>query len=103
MAKKYNRTIIDGLSYESVVIESNILKGKGNVFITRPDWDGVHFMFKDDYFILTKDDQLIANPKDVYDLDKNDWMIVKITHSAKELINNLVNSYYENKNNRRKK
>lgn len=97
MSKQYEKVIVGGLSYKAVVDASGILDGDGQVFITRPEWDGVHFMVKDDYFILTKDDQLIANPKEVYDLDKDDWMIVKVTTLAKELINTLVSNYYDRK------
>ena len=98
--KLYNKIIMDNLSYEKVVVESKILEGNGNVFITRPEWDGVHFMVKDDYFILTKDKQMIVNPKNVYSLDKNDWMIVTIDDSIKDLINNSVSVYYDNKKKR---
>lgn len=99
--KHYEKIIVSELSYESVVEASGILDGQGDAFITRPEWDGVHFMVKDDYFILTKENKLIANPKDVYDLEKDDWMLVEATDHAKELINVLVNEYYDKRKRKR--
>lgn len=98
--KHYKEAKLSELSYQTVVEVSGILDGTGEAFITRPEWDGVHFMVKDDYFILTKDNNLIANPKEVYDLDKSDWMIVEVTDEAKELINTLVSNYYDRKRSR---
>lgn len=84
--KFWNEILLKGLSYDKAVNESHLLDGEADCFITRPDWDGVHFMYKDDYFILLKDGSILRNPKEIYYERENDWMIVTITAEASEII-----------------
>lgn len=84
--KYWDNILLQGLSYDKAVSESHILDGDVQSFITRPEWDGVHFMVKDDYYILLKDGSILRNPKEIYSERKNDWMIVTITAEALEII-----------------
>ncbi len=84
MDKFWDKVLLQGLSYDKAVKESFLVEGDS--FITRPEWNGVHFMVKDDYFILLKDGSILRNPEDVHGLDKEDWMIVTITAEASKII-----------------
>ena len=49
---------------------------------TRPEWDGFHFIFFGNYIIFTKDKKIIINPENIYDIDKNDWILVTPTEEG---------------------
>ncbi|MDV3426601.1 MAG: hypothetical protein LIR50_05360 [Bacillota bacterium] len=63
-------------------------------YMTRPEWDGVHFYDKfGEYNILFKDGHVEYNMIDkAWDKDKSDWMIVTITDEALQILvkNNLI-------------
>ena len=82
----WKEVLLKGLEYDKAVNESHILDGDAQSFITRPEWKGVHFMYKDDYYILLKDGTILKNPSEIYCERKNDWMIVTITAEAVEII-----------------
>lgn len=86
MNKFWDKVLLEGLAYDKVVSESHILDGDAKSFITRPEWNGVHFMVKDDYYILLQDGTIVKNPKEIYNERDNDWMIVTITAEASEII-----------------
>lgn len=65
--------------------------------ITRPDWDGYHTRFFSHYVIITKDLKLIVDPKEIYDIDKNDWMIVIPTEYGFRESYRLLNKFYNKK------
>ena len=77
--KLYNIISKEKLSYEKAFN----LMAKGAI-ITRSEWDGFHLMFMGNYVIYTKDGQIIINPKEIYDKDKNDWILVIPTQEAFE-------------------
>lgn len=100
MAKLYEKEILTDLSYKGAVEASGILDGKGDSFITRPGYNEIHFMVKDDYFILTEDHMLIVNHKNIKCLDKDDWMVVKVTENTKEVVNSSIRNYYNKRKSR---
>jgi hypothetical protein len=59
------------------------LMTKGAI-ITRDEWSGFHFLFMGNYIIYTKDREIIINPEEIYDKDKEDWMAVLPTQEAFE-------------------
>lgn len=69
-----------GLTYEQAL---NALEEKGSI-ITRPEWDGYHFRYFENYGIRLANGEIILNPEEVYDTDKKDWMIVDI-HDVDEI------------------
>lgn len=84
--KYWDKVLLQDLDYDRAVKESHILDGNAQSCITRPNWNGVHFMLKDDYYILLEDGLVLKNPEEVYGLDKDDWMIVTITPEASKII-----------------
>jgi hypothetical protein len=84
--KYWEEILLGELTYDKAVKESHLLDGDAKSFITRPEWDGVHFMYKDDYYILLKGGAILKNPNEIYCERKNDWMIVTITAEAIEII-----------------
>ena len=63
-----------GLTYEQAL---DALESEGAI-ITRPEWKGYHFRYFNNYGIRLANGEVILNPKEVYDKDKKDWMIVDI-------------------------
>jgi hypothetical protein len=64
-----------------------VKKYPGKAFITRPNWDGIHFITKQgDYAILLKTGEIMVKPENIMDMDKSDWMLVNPTKRAIELI-----------------
>lgn len=56
-------------------------------YITRPEWEGVHFIAKGKrYCILLKTGEVLLDKLKVYDTDKNDWLIVTITDEAIKIL-----------------
>lgn len=85
MKKQYTEEnlIYEGLTYEEakkLMVDSKLIFA-----ITRPNWLGYHFYDRKEdggcgYVILTKDDELILDPKEIYDTDKNDWQVYLLTN-----------------------
>lgn len=79
------------------VIESNCTYKRGlkkaakqNMALTRPsEWDGIHIVKDDNYYIVLKTGEVLVNPSDILDTKKKDWAIVEPTARALEKINNL--------------
>ena len=67
----------EGLTYEQA--REELLEN--GVIITRPEWKGYHFRYFKHYGIRLADGEIILNPKEIYDTDKNDWMIVDVEDS----------------------
>lgn len=76
--------LFDNLSYEEAYSLMN--RSKLILVITRPDWEGYHFedRYEGDtglgYIILTKEDNLIVNPKEIYNKESKDWQVVLLTN-----------------------
>lgn len=84
MSKLYTETPIIELSY----IEAYKLMKKG-FFLTRPQWDGFHFVVNRQYYIMQKDKTILANPKEVYGEAERDWMVVDPTNSIMEILKQI--------------
>ena len=73
-----------GLTYDEAY--SLMKRNELMTVITRPEWEGYHFDDRFEggtnlgYMILTKDDKLIVNPKEIYNKDARDWQVVLLTH-----------------------
>lgn len=63
-----------GLTYEQAL---NALLEDGAI-ITRPEWEGYHFRYFENYGIRLANGEVIMNPEEVFDTDKKDWMVVDI-------------------------
>lgn len=83
--KFWEQIISKNVSYDYAL---NYIKSyKGTSYITRPEWDGVHFISKNnEYCILLKTGEVLIDESEVYDKDKNDWLIVTITDKAVKLL-----------------
>lgn len=57
--------------------------------ISRREWDGFHFILNDKYYILLETGEILENPKEKYDTDKNDWIIVNPTPEALKILSTL--------------
>lgn len=77
--KYWKRPISENLTYD----EAKMLLNQG-YFITRPEQDGFHFLAQDNktHCILLKTGEVVVNPKEIYDTDKNDWMTAVIENEA---------------------
>lgn len=83
---KFWRRVIDSeRSYESAL---NYIKTyPASSYITRPEWDGIHFISKDgSYCILLKNGEILIDESEVWSTDKNDWLVVTITDEAVKLL-----------------
>lgn len=90
MTKLFNNILMKNLSYD----EAKKLCKENGYFFTRLEWHGFHYI-KDDntYLILNKDKEILINPLEIYDIDKNDWVLVDITIEAFNILKykNLLN------------
>lgn len=77
MSNLYSKVSKTNLSY----FEAYKLMKQGYC-LTRPDWQGFHFIIGKDYMILLKDKTVLINPKEKYDIHMNDWMLVVPTKEA---------------------
>lgn len=64
----------EGLTYEQA---QKRLEEKGEI-ITRPCWLGYHFRYFDNYCIRLANGEIIVNPEEIYDKDKEDWMVIDV-------------------------
>lgn len=83
--KFWKRVIDNERTYESAL---NYIKAyPASSYITRPEWDGIHFIAKDgSYCILLKTGELLIDEKEVWSTDKSDWIVVTITDEAVKLL-----------------
>lgn len=83
--KYWEREIFKNLKYNEA--ERAIRNTTPTHYITRPEWEGVHFYNKyGDYCILLKSGEVVVEPEEIYDTDKQDWMVVSITEQAVEIL-----------------
>lgn len=83
--KFWKEIIAKDKSYESAL--KYIEKYPSTSYITRPEWKGVHFISKDKaYCILLESGEVLIDELEVFDTDKNDWIIVTITSAAVKLL-----------------
>lgn len=68
------KVLQEGLTYEQALYELE----ENGVIITRPEWKGYHFRYFNNYGIRLKSGEVMFNPDEVYDTDKNDWMVIDI-------------------------
>lgn len=85
--KYWNRVLANHLTFAQA---ANAMT-KNIYFITRPDWQGFHFLDKNrQYKIFLKSGEIIELTVDelnkIYDRDKHDWMIVEPTKRALKII-----------------
>lgn len=89
--KKFERGFIDGKLYDYVPLgfklsyEDALEQAKNGCFISREDWSGFHFIDiapdgTETYIIVLKDGNIMFNPKEIYDTDKEDWGVVNIVN-----------------------
>ena len=83
MGKLYERAYRKGLTH------SEIIKSYSDRFFTREEWEGVHFLLDEDYYIITKDREIIKNPKEIYNLDSDDWCLVVISDECLRIFNTI--------------
>lgn len=69
-----NTLLFDNLTHEQA--KELVFKSSVVLVATRPEWEGYHYIDPETgYVILTKDDELIVHPEEIYDTDKNDWQV----------------------------
>ena len=79
----YSTIYINNLSYEEALIHC-----KSGAYITRPEWNGFHYMEGDDYKIMLKEGIVLENPKEIQGKGENDWCVVEITMEALQIMIN---------------
>ena len=87
--KEFTRGYIEGKLYDYVPRGFNLtyaqakeLANEGN-YISRLEWDGFHFVDiaptgEKTYVIVLKTGEMLFNPNEIFDTDKNDWGVVNI-------------------------
>lgn len=73
----YSTVYKNNLSYEDALEQC-----KRGAYITRPEWNGFHYIENGVYKIMLKEGLILEDPKEVFDKDKNDWCVVEITMEA---------------------
>ena len=88
-SKKYWNSIIKrNLTYDDA--RHLIEEYPTGVFITRNEWDGVHFITKNfNYAILLKTGEVVLNPNEIYNRTSNDWLVVDINDKAKTTLRGM--------------
>ena len=79
--KLYSTVYKNNLSYEDALEQC-----KRGAYITRPEWNGFHYIENGVYKIMLKEGLILEDPKEVFDKDKNDWCIVEITMEALKIM-----------------
>lgn len=82
------------MRYFKSIIESNLTYKRGlkkatklGYGLTRPsEWDGIHIVKNDKYYIILKNGEVLENPKEILDTKKKDWAMVEPTKRALEKI-----------------
>lgn len=77
----YNTIYKNNLRYEDALEQC-----KRGAYITRPEWNGFHYIENGVYKIMLKEGLILEDPKEVFDKDKNDWCIVEITIEALKIM-----------------
>lgn len=79
--KLYSTVYVNNLRYEDA-----LERAKCGAFISRPDWNGFHYIEGGVYKIMLKEGYILENPKEINDKDKNDWCVVEITMEALKIM-----------------
>ena len=77
----YSTVYINNLTYEEALVHC-----KSGAYITRPEWNGFHYIEGDDYKIMLKEGIILENPKEIYGKSENDWCVVDITMEALQIM-----------------
>lgn len=77
----YSTVYKNNLSYENALEQC-----KRGAYITRPEWNGFHYIENGVYKIMLKEGLILEDPKEVFDKDKNDWCVVEITMEALKIM-----------------
>lgn len=77
----YTHAIMTDLTYEKA-----LMYAERGFAITRFDWGGFHCIVDEKYIVVLRNKRIIVNPSEVEDTNKNDWVVVKMSDTAKELI-----------------
>ena len=77
----YSTVYKNNLRYEDALEQC-----KRGAYITRPEWNGFHYIENGIYKIMLKEGLILEDPKEVFDKDKNDWCIVEITMEALKIM-----------------
>ena len=87
--KEFVRGFIEGKLYDYVptgfnlTYEDALIQAQAGAYISRLEWDGFHFIDvapdgERTYVIVLKTGEMLFNPNEIYDTDKNDWGVVNI-------------------------
>ena len=79
--KLYSTIYVNNLSYETA-----LERAKQGAYISRPDWNGFHYIEGKDYKIMLKEGFIITNPKEIQCKEMNDWCVVEITMEALKIM-----------------
>lgn len=78
--RRWETVLCKNATYEQA---RKLLDKFSSCYITRREWDGVHFLNANkDYCILLKTGEILVNPENIMDTDKNDWMLVTVKIST---------------------
>lgn len=75
--KLYSTVYKNNLSYDEALTHCKL-----GAFITRPEWNGFHYIEDDVYKIMLKEGYILEEPKEIWGKEANDWCIVEITMEA---------------------
>ena len=79
----YSTVYMNNLTYEEAMVHC-----KTGAYITRPDWNGFHFIENGVYKIMLKEGIILENPVDIQGKGDNDWCVVDITLEAIQIMLN---------------
>lgn len=79
----YNTVYMNNLTYEEAMVHC-----KTGAYITRPDWNGFHFIENGVYKIMLKEGIILENPVDIQGKGDSDWCVVDITLEAIQIMLN---------------
>ncbi len=77
----YSTVYMNNLRYEDALRHC-----KSGAYITRPEWNGFHYMEGGVYKIMLKEGIILENPKEIYGKGEDDWCVVDITMEALKII-----------------
>ena len=77
----YSTVYINNLTYEEALVHC-----KSGAYITRPEWNGFHYIEDDAYKIMLKEGIVLENPNEIQGKGENDWCVVEITMEALQIM-----------------
>lgn len=89
--KKFTKGYIEGKLYDYVPLgfnlsyEDALKQAQAGAYISRLEWDGFHFIDvapdgTETYVVVLKTGEMLFNPKEIYDVEKEDWGVVNIVN-----------------------